>query len=211
MGLGDRITASVTGVRTHAQRLVQLNVELLKAELQKKGQQYGAAVGMLVGAGVLALYAFGFLLALIAVVLYIWLPLWLSLLIVTAALFAVVAVLIAVGRKKLREAKTPKPEVAIAAAQATVDQLGGGVKKTVDGVVSRARSGGTRGSSGVPGQASSTPPDSSPSVRPAAWVDASSPPRSAGPPPPSAPPPSASPPSASSPTRPPSTQPPETL
>lgn len=177
MGLGDRISASVTGVRTHAQRLVQLNVELLKAELQKKGQQYGAAVGMLVGAGVLALYAFGFLLALIVVVLYIWLPLWLSLLVVTVALFVIVAILIAVGRKRLQEAKTPKPEVAVVVAQATVEQLRGGVKQTVDSVVSRARRGATPpGSSGAPGTTPHAPPGSSQPVRPAAWADGQAPP-----------------------------------
>jgi Flp pilus assembly protein TadB len=172
MGLGDRITASVTGVRSHAQRLVQLNVELLKAELQKKGQQYGAAAGMLIGAGVLALYAVGFLLALIVVVLDIWLPLWLSLLIVTAALFVIVAILIAVGRGKLQHAKTPKPEAAVAAAQATVDQLRGGVTQPVESVVSRARRGGTTGPADAPGGTPGAPPGSSQPVRPAAWVDA---------------------------------------
>lgn len=134
MGLGDRITASVADVRVHARRLVQLNVELLKAEMQKKGRQYGAAVGMLVGAGVLALYAFGFLLALIVVVLALFLPWWLAFLIVTLVLFVIVAILIAVGRSKLRQAKTPAPQGAIGEAQNTVGQLRSGVKKTLDSV-----------------------------------------------------------------------------
>jgi hypothetical protein len=134
MGLGDRITASVADVRAHAQRLVQLNIELSKAEMQKKGRQYGAAVGLLIGAGVLALYALGFLLATIVAALDLVLPLWLALLIVTLALFVIVAILIAVGRSKLRQAKTPAPQSAIDEAQNTVGQLRSGVKKTLDSV-----------------------------------------------------------------------------
>jgi len=167
MGLGDRITASVADIRVHATRLVQLNVELLKAEMQKKGQQYGAGVGLLVGAVVLALYAFGFLLALIVVALALVLPLWLSLLIVTALLFVIVAILAAVGRSKLREAKTPAPQGAIAEAQGTVDQMRGGVKKTLGSVSGRAKQGGTGAGAapGASGAGAAAPPGASQSVR----------------------------------------------
>ena len=133
MGLGDRIVASVVDVRAHAQRLLQLNIELLKAELQKKGQQYGAAVGLFAAAAVLALYAFGVLLALIVVALSLVVPLWLSLLIVTAVLFVVVAVLALVGRGRLAAAKTA-PLRAGAEAQATVGQLREGIGGVVASV-----------------------------------------------------------------------------
>ena len=156
MGLGDRISASVVDVRAHAQRLVQLNIELLKAEMQKKGQQYGVGLGLLIGAVVLALYAFGLLLALIVVALALVLPLWLSLLIVTLALFVIVAILIAVGRSKLRQAKTPAPQSAIGEVQNTVGQLRSGVRKTLDSV-----SAGTKGERRPPG-ASSGPPGAQP-------------------------------------------------
>jgi len=55
MRLSERLVASVTGIRTRGQRLVQLNRELLSSELQEKGRRLGAAIGLLVGAGVLAL------------------------------------------------------------------------------------------------------------------------------------------------------------
>jgi hypothetical protein len=169
MALGDRISASVADVRAHVRRLVQLNVELFRAEMQKKGKQYAAAVGLLVGAAVLALYGLGFLLATISAALDIVLPLWLSLLIVTLALFIIVAILIAVGRSKLRQAKTPPAQSAMGEVQNTVGQLRTGVKKTLDSVSVGARQEqGTAGtSSGAPApQASPTssmpPPGSSP-------------------------------------------------
>jgi Putative Actinobacterial Holin-X, holin superfamily III len=175
MGLGDRITTSVADVRAHAQRLVQLNIELLKAEMQKKGQQYGAGVGLLIGAGVLALYAFGLLLTLIVVALALVLPLWLSLLIVTLVLFVIVAILAAVGRSKLRQAKTLAPQGAMAEAQNTVGQLRGGVKKTLGGVSVRSRQGATGpgATPDVSGAGSTAPPGASQSVRP----DSVTPPR----------------------------------
>ncbi len=103
MGLRERLVASAAEIRTRSQRLVELNVQLLTAELKKKGQVYGSAIGMLVGAGVLALYALGFALTTIAVVLHIWLALWLSLLIVTVVLLLIVLILALVGRSRLRE------------------------------------------------------------------------------------------------------------
>jgi hypothetical protein len=156
MALGDRISASVADVRAHAQRLVRLNVELFRAEMQKKGRQYGAAVGLLIGAAVLALYGLGFLLATITEALAQVMPLWLALLIVTLALFVIVAILIAVGRSKLRQAKTPAPQSAIGEVQNTVGQLRSGVRKTLDSV-----SAGTKGERRPPG-ASSGPPGAQP-------------------------------------------------
>ena len=68
MGIRERISVSLTDIRASGQRLVQLNIELLKAELKSKGQKYGATIAMFVGAGFLALYAVGFALATIVVV-----------------------------------------------------------------------------------------------------------------------------------------------
>ena len=77
MGIRERISASVIDIRERGQRLVQLNLELLRAELKAKGQKYGAAIGMFIGAAFLALYAIGFLLATIVVAIHLALPLWL--------------------------------------------------------------------------------------------------------------------------------------
>ncbi len=162
MRLGNRIFASVADVRSHAQRLVQLNVELFRAELREKGQQYGAAVGLFVGAAVLALYAFGLLLALIVVALALAIPLWLSLLIVTAVMFVIVVVLILIGRSRIAKARQSAMRSA-SEMQATLGQLRGGLKDTVGSL--GARSGETgAGPPPTPPPSSSPPPGSSTKV-----------------------------------------------
>ena len=161
MSLRDRIRASVDDIKAHGQRLVQLNIDLLKAELQQKTQRYGAAVGLFVGAALVTLYAIGFALATITVALDLVMPLWLALLIVTAVLFLIVLILALVGRSKMRQARTPSgPEAAKAEAQATVTAVRAGVDK----VRSSARSGGTAVTSSSPTAATmpTTPPPATP-------------------------------------------------
>jgi Putative Actinobacterial Holin-X, holin superfamily III len=130
MGVRERINTSLTDIRTRGQKLVALNVELLKAEIKKKAQEYGGAIGMLVAAGLLSLYALGFLLATIAVVLALWLPTWLALLIVTLILFVAIAVLILAGRSKLRKLQAAPPARAPAEARITIATLKDGAAKT---------------------------------------------------------------------------------
>ena len=103
MALRERLAASVADIRTRGQRLAQLNLELLQAELKEKGKKFGAAIALFAGAGLLALYAIGFALTTIAVALALVLPLWLSLLIVTLVLFLIVAILALVGRDQIRK------------------------------------------------------------------------------------------------------------
>ena len=130
MGVLGRITASLTEVRSRSQKLVQLNLELLSAELKKKAQKYGGAIGMLVAGGLLAFYALGFALTTITVALALVLPLWLSLLIVTLALFLIIAILILAARSTLQKLKSAAPGQAVAEAQATVATLKAGAAKT---------------------------------------------------------------------------------
>ena len=137
MGLRERLSASAAEIRARSQRLVELNVELLTSELKRKGQQYGTAIALFLGAGVLALYALAFALTTIAVVLAIWLTLWLALLIVTVVLGLVILILALVGRSKLRQAKTPSPQRAIREAKATADALKTNLQKTANDLTPR--------------------------------------------------------------------------
>ena len=139
MTLRERLVASVTDIRDRGRRLVELNLELLVAELKEKGRKFGTAIGLFVGAGLFALYAVGLALATVVVLLALVLPLWASLLIVTAVLFAVVAVLVLVGRDQLRRIGKPEPEAAIAEARATADFMKANVRQTADGVRARMR------------------------------------------------------------------------
>jgi hypothetical protein len=133
MGIRERLVASVTDIRARGQRLVQLNLELLTSELKEKGRQFGAAIGLFVGAALLALYGIGFALATLAVVLALVLPLWLSLLIVTALLFLTVAIMVLVGRSKVQQAQKPPAEAALAEARTTAGLIKANVRETAAG------------------------------------------------------------------------------
>ncbi len=167
MGLRERLVSSAAEIRTRSQRLVELNVELLTSELKRKGQEYGTAIGLLVAAGVLALYALGFALTTITVALALALPLWLALLIVTAVLFLIVLILALVGRSRLRRVKTPAPQRAIAEAKITVDTLKTNIQQTANELAPR-RNGGASSSSGTLAPAAErlapTPPTTPPTT-----------------------------------------------
>lgn len=177
MTLRERITTSVHDIRDRGQRLVQLNLELLTSELKEKGRKVGAAVGLFVAAALFSLYALGFLLALIVVLIDLALPLWAAMLIVTVALFLLVAILVLVGRSQLRKIGDPKPEAAIAEARATADMMKANARGTIASLRERVR----------PRRSSAPPPAEPPlAASSAAW-------RSSPPPPPSGPGPDAGP------------------
>ena len=101
------------------QGIVRSEIALAKAEMSDGVKVMGRGAGMLAAAGVVALFAVGFLLTTLAWVIAIWLPTWAGFLIVTVVLLVVTAVLAMVGVKALKAAK-PKPERAIAEAQQTI-------------------------------------------------------------------------------------------
>jgi ABC-type transport system involved in Fe-S cluster assembly fused permease/ATPase subunit len=138
MGVRERLVASVTDIRNRGQRLVQLNLELLTNELKEKGRRFGAAIGLFVGAGVLALYAVGFAMATATVALALVLPLWLALLLVTLLLFAIIAIMVLVGRGQIRRATKPVPDSAAAEAKKSAELLQENLRRTADSL--RARS-----------------------------------------------------------------------
>jgi Flp pilus assembly protein TadB len=129
MSVIERITASLADIRARSQKLVRLNAELLKAELKKKAQEYGGAIGMLVAGALLGFYALGFALATITVALALVLPLWLSLLIVTLALFLIIAILVLAARGKLRKLQSAAPGRAAAEAKMTQATVKAGATK----------------------------------------------------------------------------------
>jgi uncharacterized membrane protein YqjE len=171
MTLRERITTSVKDIRDRGQRLVQLNLELLTSELKEKGRKFGAAIGLFVAAALFSLYALGFLLALIVVLIDLALPLWAAMLIVTAALFLLVAILVLVGRSQLRKIGDPKPEAAIAEAKATADMMKVNARGTVASVRERIR----------PRRPAAVPSEAGQPAEPAAGWSSSPPPPPSGP------------------------------
>ena len=114
---------SAKRVADHAKALAGLEVELAAAEMKQKAGALGFGAGLLAGAGLVALYAVGFLLATVAAALALTLDLWLALLIVGVVLVLVTAVLALVGIRSVRKATPPVPEQAITEARLTSEAL----------------------------------------------------------------------------------------
>ncbi len=93
--------------------LVRQEVKLAKAEMTEKGRVAAPGLGMIGGAGVVALMAAGALTAFLVLVLSIVLPEWLSALIVGAVLAATAYLLAKRGKERVEDAGRPVPEQTI--------------------------------------------------------------------------------------------------
>jgi uncharacterized membrane protein YqjE len=96
-----------------ATQLVRAEVELAKAELAQKGKQAGIGAGMFGGAGLLALYGLGALVAAAIAALATAVDTWLAALIVAVVLFAVAGVVALLGKSRVQAATPLSPEAAI--------------------------------------------------------------------------------------------------
>lgn len=112
-----------------ATRLVRAEIALAKAELSARAQQVGLGAGLLVGAGVLALYTLTALLATAVLGLATVVPAWLAALIVSLVLLAVTATLGLLGVRHLKRGTPPVPERAIENLQADVDAVKKGLQR----------------------------------------------------------------------------------
>jgi putative superfamily III holin-X len=120
-GLGE----SAKGVAEHASTLVRLEMELAALELKRKVSALGIGIGLALGAAVLLVFGLGFGLATIAAGIATALPWWASLLIVTAGILVVVAILGALAMRSIQKGSPPVPEQAIAEAKLTTEALKG--------------------------------------------------------------------------------------
>ena len=120
------LTRAAEQVAEHAKRVVRLEIELATLELKQKLATFGVGMGMVVPAGVLALFGLGFALATIAAGLATFLPTWAALLIVATFLFLIAGLLALLGRSALKNATPPLPERAISEARLTMDALKNG-------------------------------------------------------------------------------------
>ncbi|CAN5115875.1 phage holin family protein [soil metagenome] len=112
-------------VAERASALARLQAELVMLEVRGKIASLGIGGGMLLGAGLLGLFALGFLLATAAVGLATFLPTWLALLIVGGALLLSTAALAAIGISVLKRGVPPVPEQAVREARLTAEALKG--------------------------------------------------------------------------------------
>ena len=98
---------------TQVPELIRSEIRLAQAELTEKGKRAGLGIGLFGGAGVVALYGVGALIATLILLLALAMDAWLAALIVTVVLFAVAGVLALVGKKQVDEATPVAPEMAI--------------------------------------------------------------------------------------------------
>jgi hypothetical protein len=118
-GLG----ASAKGVAEHASTLVRLELELATLELKRKVSALGIGIGLAAGAALFLVFGLAFALATIAAGIATALPWWASLLIVTAGIFLVVAILGLLAMTSIKKGTPPVPEQAITEAKLTTEAL----------------------------------------------------------------------------------------
>jgi uncharacterized membrane protein YqjE len=90
--------------------LIRSEMQLARAELTAKAKHAGLGVGMFGGAGVVALYGVGALVATAILALALVVDAWLAALIVTVVLFALAGVLAVLGRSQVTQATPVAPE-----------------------------------------------------------------------------------------------------
>jgi uncharacterized membrane protein YqjE len=106
---------------TQTATLVRQELKLAQLELQQKGKRAGLGAGMFGGAGVVALYGVGALIAAVILLLATALDAWLAALIVAVVLLAVGGVLALTGKKQAEKATPPVPEQALESVQRDVE------------------------------------------------------------------------------------------
>jgi uncharacterized membrane protein YqjE len=103
--------------------LVRQEMRLAQVELQEKGKRAGIGAGMFGGAGVVALYGVGAVLAAVIMLVATAIEPWVSALIVGVVLLATAGILALLGRRQVEQATPPKPERAMESMQHDVEHV----------------------------------------------------------------------------------------
>jgi hypothetical protein len=103
--------------------LVRDELKLAQLEMTRKGKQAGLGIGMLGGAGLVALYGAGCLLACVIIALSGVVAAWAAALIVGAALLAVAASAALLGKGRLHKAALPVPAQAVDSMKTDLEEI----------------------------------------------------------------------------------------
>ncbi len=112
-GQDPTLGALVNQLTTQVPELIRSEIRLAQAEMTEKGKRAGLGVGMFGGAGIVALYGVGTLVATVILLLALTMDAWIAALIVTVVLFAVAGVLALLGKKQVDQATPVAPERAV--------------------------------------------------------------------------------------------------
>jgi uncharacterized membrane protein len=123
----DASTAQlVTQLTEKSTQLIRDELRLAQAEMTAKAKHAGVGAGLFGGAGLVALYGLGALIATVILLLALVMASWLAALIVSVVLFAIAGIAALVGKKQVSQATPPKPEQTIANVQQDVQAVKGG-------------------------------------------------------------------------------------
>jgi uncharacterized membrane protein YqjE len=104
--LVNRLTQQTT-------ELVRSEIALAKTEMTEKAKHAGVGVGLFGGAGIIALYGVGTLIATIILVLSLLMDAWIAALIVTVVLFVIAGIAALLGKKQVSQATPAAPKKTI--------------------------------------------------------------------------------------------------
>ncbi|MEW9529757.1 phage holin family protein [Microbispora sp. NPDC049125] len=104
-------------------RLIRDELRLARLEMARKGRRAGLGAGLLGGAGVVALFGGGALVAAVIMLLAMVLPAWASAAIVGAVLLVAAGVLGLVGKRQVSQAGPPTPHEAMRSLKADIDVM----------------------------------------------------------------------------------------
>ena len=103
--------------------LVRKEIRLAQLELQEKGKRAGIGAGMFGGAGLVALYGVGAVIAALIMLIATAVAPWVAGLIVGVVLLAVAGVVALTGKKQVERATLPLPERAVESVQDDVEHV----------------------------------------------------------------------------------------
>ena len=126
----DRSTGElIRDMSADLSKLVRDEIRLAQAEVGAKAKQAGIGIGAFGGAGVVALYGLGVLIAAAVLGMANVVSPWLAALIVAVILFLVAGVAALVGRNKLKQAAPPVPSRTIESVKTDVAEIKESIKK----------------------------------------------------------------------------------
>ncbi|HZX03306.1 phage holin family protein [Kribbella sp.] len=124
-GRSEHVGVLVSQLTSDLSRLVREELQLAKAELKDKGKETGVGVGLFGGAGMVALYGVGALVAAAILGLAYAVPAWLSAVIVAAVLFAIAGIAALLGKRHVSHASPPVPQSAVEGVHDDLEALKG--------------------------------------------------------------------------------------
>ena len=127
-GSGSEASTSelVTRLTQQSTELIRSELRLAQVEMTEKAKHAGVGAGLFGGAGLVALYGVGALIATIILALTLLMPAWLAALIVTVVLFAIAGVVALMGKKQVSQATPAAPKHTIESVKQDVDTIKGG-------------------------------------------------------------------------------------